>query len=185
MKVSSTPTGRAARLATRLAVGGAAAALVTIATPGIASATTTGDVTPMLDCYTYNSNGTYTVILGYTSTFPGNKNFAQGSSTNYATPSKYNSVLPTSFKSGTNHAVVRVDVSAYEVNSGASWFLNGHQLNYLAAAQASGVCSPGTTLPASGNGTGIAVALGAGGVVGAVFLRRFRKRAARCAAVVA
>lgn len=182
MKVRSTPTGR---VATRLAVGGAAVALVTIAAPGSASAAVSGDVTPMLDCYTYNSNGTYTVILGYTSTFSGTKNWAQGSATNHATPAKYNTSLPTSFRSGTNHAVVRVAVTAAEVDSGASWFLNGHQLNYLAAAQASGVCTPGTTLPASGNGTGIAVALGAGGVIGAVFLRRLRKRADRGAAVVA
>ncbi|MEU2347549.1 hypothetical protein [Modestobacter sp. NPDC049651] len=160
----------------RVALGAVATGIVMVGTPGTASATTTGDITPMLDCYTYNSNGTYTVILGYTSTYVGRRNVPAGGTSNYSSPSKYNAVLPSNFDPGTRHAVIKVDVSAYEVNSGASWYLMGHQLNYLAAAQASGVCSPGTVLPAEGNGTGMAIGLVAAGAVGAVGLRRLRKR---------
>ena len=85
-------------------------------------------------------------------------------------------MLPSNFEPGTKHAVIKVNVTAAEVNSGASWFLNGHQLNYMAAAQASGVCSPGTSLPAEGNGTGMAIGLLAAGAVGAAGIYRVRKR---------
>jgi uncharacterized membrane-anchored protein len=152
-----------------------AAAVLVWASPGVASATVTGSVTPILDCYTQNSDGSWSVILGYTSTYPGKKNIAVGSS-NYTNPYSYSTQMPTQFSSGTVHAAVRVKVSYYDMTYNTYWYLDGHTLNYMAAAAASGVCSPSTQLPANGNGTGIAVALVVAGVLGALLVHRLSSR---------
>jgi hypothetical protein len=151
-----------------------AATVLVSATPGVASATTTGSVTPILDCYTQNSDGSWSVILGYTSTYPGKKNIAVGSN-NFTNPSSYSTQMPTQFSSGTVHAAVRVKVSYYDMTYNTYWYLDGHTLNYMAAAAASGICSPSTQLPGNGNGTGIAVALVVAGVLGALLLRRLAR----------
>jgi hypothetical protein len=157
------------------------AAVLLSAAPGIASADT-GTVTPLLDCYTPNSDGSYTVILGYTNTDTTTRAIPYGS-LNYTTPSTYQSLMPTQFQPGTRHAAFSVQVAPADLNSTSSWSLDGHTLNYLSAASASGICSASTSLPATGNGTGLAIALLAGGVVGVVGLHRAtRRRAATVAA---
>jgi hypothetical protein len=84
--------------------------------------------------------------------------------------------MPTKFTSGTHHAVLTVRVSQSDVYNNARWYLDGHTLNYLQAAYASGICTP-QQLPATGNGTGIVIALLIGGVVGVVIIRRLVRRA--------
>jgi hypothetical protein len=170
--MSGTATRRSLwRLPLRVVFAGLAMALALTASPGVASATTTGTVTPILDCYTQNSDGSWMVILGYSSTYSGTKSIPLGSN-NIASPSKFQGIQPTSFKSGTNHAAFTARVTMADLYANANWYLDGHTLNYMAAAYASGICSPGTQLPATGNGTGLAVGLLGGGVVGAWFIRR-------------
>jgi hypothetical protein len=178
--MSSTPRSTGGRptawLRRRLvwpALMAAFAAVLVSATPGIASAST-GTVTPLLDCYAQNSDGSYTVILGYTNTNPGTTNIPIGTN-NYTYPTSYQSQMPTRFTSGTHHAVVTVRVSQADVYNNARWYLDGHTLNYLQAAYASGICTP-QQLPALGNGTGLVVALLIGGVAGVVIIRRLVRR---------
>jgi hypothetical protein len=160
-------------------LAGLAMALTLTATPGVASAAT-GTVTPILDCYSQNSDGSWTAILGYTSTYSGSKTISLGYN-NVITPSRLQGSQPTTFKAGTNHAAFSIKVTMTDVYNNANWYLDGHTLNYLAAAYASGICTPGTQLPGDGNGTGLAVALVLGGVVGAFLVRRALRRRASSA----
>jgi hypothetical protein len=130
----------------------------------------------MLDCYTQNSDGSWTVILGYTNTNPGTTKIPLGYN-NLASPSKFQGIQPTSFKSGTNHAAFTAVVTQYDLYQNANWYLDGHTLNYMAAAYASGVCTPGTQLPGDGNGTGIAIGLVVAAAIGALVVRRVVRRA--------
>jgi hypothetical protein len=163
------------RLPRRAALAALAMALTLIATPGVASAAT-GTVTPMLDCYTQNSDGSWTVILGYSSTYSGTTKIPLGSN-NIASPSKFQGIQPTTFKNGTHHAAFSAKVTQYDIYNNANWYLDGHTLNYMAAAYASGICSPGTQLPGEGNGTGIAIGLVVAAGIGILVVRRVIRRA--------
>ena len=87
---------------------------------------------------------------------------------------------PKQFATGTVHGVWTVRLTHAEIfYQNARWVLNGTTLQYSYYVQYATVCPPTTQLPADGNGTGTAVALGAAGVVGAAVLVRFRRRIAR------
>ncbi len=73
------------------------------------------------------------------------------------------------FEAGVHHAVFRATVSG---GGGPMCHLGRDD---LAARKGDTSCPEGTQMPAEGNGTAIAVALGAAGVAGAVLVRRDRR----------
>jgi hypothetical protein len=163
---------RWARVAARVAVAVALVALSLFIAPGPASAA--GTVTPLLDCVVQNSNGSYTAVLGYSNTTGRTTSIPFGTY-NVITPSKYDRVQPTTFHSGTYHGVFKVTVSAYDIWSSPEWRLNGDTIDYADVTANS--CPPPTSLPAVGNGTGLAIGVVIAGVVGVLFLRRTLRRA--------
>jgi hypothetical protein len=172
---------RSVRLSALFAV---LAALVLSALPGTASATTTTTtpkVTPILDCYAQNSDGSWTVVLGYSSTYTGTKSIARGVN-NYTNPASYGPQMPTQFKRGTYHGVVTVKVSQADMWANPYWYLDGTTLDYRAAAYASGICTP-SQLPALANGAVLVGGLVFAGVIGVVVVRRVRRTATGSAAV--
>ena len=167
----------ARRIGTRAAAGAAAAALVVLATPGSASAATTA-VTPLLDCYMQNSDGSYTAVLGYNSTYGSAQSIPVGTRNTFS-PTSYNGRQPTSYEAGVHHAAFSVKVYSADIATGVTWTLDGTTLNYAAAAYASGICAPGTSLPAEGNGTGWTIALAGAGLVAGAAAWRARRRSVR------
>lgn len=178
MNVNSSPALR--RVGARVAAGAAAAGLVVLVTPTAASAAV-GTATPLLDCYTQNSDGSYTAVLGYSSTYSTTQSIPLGTRNTFS-PATYNRSQPTSFQAGTHHAAFTLRVAPADIAGGVTWTLDGHTLDYAAAAYAAGVCAPGTSLPAEGNGTGWTIALVAAGLVGGAAAWRGRSRSARAAA---
>ncbi len=165
-----------ARLA-RLGAIGVIAALTMIFTPGTASAT--GTVAPIVDCYRDNGDGTYWVVLGYTNT-TGRQQIHNYGTANQVYPTRLQGQQPKQFANGTVHGAWTVRLTHAEIfYQNARWVLNGTTLQYSYYVQYATVCPPTTVLPADGNGTGTAVALGAAGVFGAAVLVRFRRRIAR------
>ena len=189
------------RRAARTAIGIAAAAIALVATPGIASASTTTSsygsydsgyggydsgyggydggsggytgatvVTPVLNCISSNRDGSYTAVLGYKNT--SQSTYTITGSYNVITPSRYDGDQPTTFRPGTYRGVLSVTVAS----GSAYWQLGSTKLTVSRTAGTT--CAAGTTLPAMGNGTGVAVALGAAGLVGAGMVRRLRRRVA-------
>jgi hypothetical protein len=158
----------------RLAAIGVIAALTMIFTPGTASAAS--DVAPIVDCYRDNGDGTFWVVLGYQGPANGQKKYDYGPA-NQVYPTRLQGQQPNVFYSGTVHGVWTVKLTYAEIfQQNARWILNGTTLQYSYYVQYATVCPPSTQLPADGNGTGTAVALGAAGVVGAAMLYRFRRR---------
>ena len=167
-----------ARLA-RLAAVGVIAALPVVAVPGTAAAA--GSVTPMVDCYRDNGNGTFWLVIGYTNTTGAQRNYGYGAA-NQVHPSRLQREQPRLFATGTVHGAWRVLLSSDEIfRQDARWVLNGTTLQYADQVQDATVCPPSTVLPADGNGIGTAVALGVAGAVGAVVLLRVRRRLDRTA----
>jgi hypothetical protein len=146
-------------------------------TPAEASAYTTGSVTPLLDCVTQNSDGTFTAVVGYTSTYTQTKSIPLGSN-NSITPSKYNGKQPTSFKSGTHHGAFALTVSSYDAYySDPTWYVDGQYLSAGWGTSLSSSCPLPTQLPAQGNDTGAGIALLVAGVIGVLVVVRLRRRA--------
>jgi hypothetical protein len=178
MAGTSTTTGSRFRVRiARLAAIGMIAALATVFTPGTASAA--GDVTPIVDCYRDNGDGTFWVVLGYQGPANGQKKYDYGT-TNQVYPTRLQGQQPKQFAAGTVHGAWTVKLTYAEIfQQNARWILNGTTLQYSYYVQYATVCPPTTVLPADGNGTGTAVALGGAGVIGAAMLYRFRRRLAR------
>ncbi|MGY1739305.1 MULTISPECIES: hypothetical protein [unclassified Blastococcus] len=175
---SSTGSRIRARFA-RLGVIAVLAALATVLTAGAASAapdrSSPPDVVPLVDCIRSNADGTWTVVFGYDNRTGASVDIPVGPA-NKVTPVAYGEPQPTTFVPGVQHGVFSVTVRR---GGGPMWHLGRDN---LAARRNSGpVCPPTTQLPADGNGTGTAVALGAAGLVGAAVLYRFRRKAARLA----
>jgi hypothetical protein len=161
----------------RFAAIGVIAALGLVFTPGTASAAI--DVTPMVDCYRDNGDGTFWVVLGYQGPASGQRTYAYGTA-NQVYPTRLQGQQPKTFAAGTVHGAWTVRLTYAEIfQQNARWILNGTTLQYSYYVQYATVCPPTTQLPADGNGTGTAVGLGAAGVVGAAMLYRFRRRMAR------
>ena len=158
----------------RLAAIGVIAALGLVFTPGTASAAP--GVSPIVDCYRDNGDGTVWVVLGYKNTTGSSTTISYGSANQFY-PSRLHGQQPEQFAAGTVHGAFTVRLAYHEV-ADARWALNGTTLRYSHNAQYATVCPPTTQLPADGNGTGTAVALGAAGVIGAGVLYRFRRRVA-------
>jgi hypothetical protein len=165
----------------RLGAIGVIAALTLVFTPGTASAAPS--VTPIVDCYRDNGDGTFWVVLGYKNSYPGVKTFT--GSQNQVYPTSIGG-QPTTFYSGTYHGQWTVKLTYSQIfQQDARWVLNGTTLKYSQYVQYATVCPPSTQLPADGNGMGTVMALGAAGVFGAAVLYRSRRRLARLAGATA
>jgi hypothetical protein len=143
--------------------------------PGQASASSPS-VTPLLDCVQQNRDGSYTAVLGYSSSYPGTTSIPRGSR-NHLTPARYDGQQPTSYSAGTHHGVFAVSVSQQDAfHASPTWHLDGHLLRADLDTRVSASCPVPTQLPAEGNGTGAAIALVLAGVVAALVLVRARRR---------
>jgi hypothetical protein len=161
-----TRTGRAALVAV-------IALVALVASPGMASATGTYTVRPVLNCYTENADHSWTVVVGYVNSSRKTVDIPRGPA-NQAYPAKFASLPPTSFTPGTVQGAFTAVLSVSDLYAGARWVLDGYTLDYRAAATSSRVCPSSTELPAQGNGLGPAIGLAAAAVVGAVLVRRSR-----------
>lgn len=146
-------------------------------TPGEASASSGyGSVTPVLDCVQQNSNGSYTAVVGYSSSYSTTKTIPHGYH-NYISPSKYDGPQPTTFKPGTQHGVFALTVSNYDaLYSNPTWYVDGNTLSGWGASL-SASCPLPTQLPAVGNDTGAGIALLVAGALGVLVVVRLRRRA--------
>ncbi len=143
--------------------------------PGIAAAAPWG-VSPHLDCYREEPDGTYTVVFGYTDNNRGTTTIELGAR-NALYPSSYQGSQPTKFLPGARGGVFSLRVSAADLAGDARWVLDGETLDYGALGSAPR-CAPATPLPALGNGAGIAAVLAASGAFGVFFVRRLIRRSA-------
>jgi hypothetical protein len=167
------PAGRR----TRYGVLAGLVALVSLLTgPGVAQAA--GTVVPTVSCYQPNSDGSYSVLLGYTNNSSVTQTIPRGAD-NVISPSSYDGVQPTSFAPGSHPGAFALTLSSADVFS-AGWTLDGSSLS---SATAVGQCPAGTSLPADGNGLGMTIVVLGAGVVAAVALVVSRLRGRRTAAV--
>ena len=157
------------------------ALLAVLALPGTASAGTTGigtvptgTITPLLDCITKNRDGSVTAVLGYTNASASTATIAVGQ-LNQLSPSRFSGRQPSTFQTGTHRGVLSLTLTNAEYMNGAYWWVDGNVVYFdWPRTQSGPYCSPGTSLPATGNGTGLVIALAVAGVVGALLLRRAR-----------
>jgi Ca2+-binding RTX toxin-like protein len=159
----------ARRWAARAAVALAAGAVLASGA-GTAAAAQGDGLTPFVDCVTRHANGSWTAVLGYENT--GRTTVTvPGGARNKVTPDKAATAVPTTFTPGRHRGVFSVTVSK---GAGVVWHLGDDNLK---VREDSGpACPPPTEMPADGNGTGPALALGAAGLVGVVLFRRLRRR---------
>jgi hypothetical protein len=173
------PSTRHRRRPRRLVAAALVAAVVAVliaALPGTAAAAPP-QVVPLVNCYYPHSDGSVTVVFGYTSTYSSTRTIPRGTR-NYTTPASYGTKMPTTFKPGTNNGVATVRVAAGDLTPTTGWYLDGSSLNYLTAAYAVGVCTQ-AQLPALANGAAIVVALLLAGAAGVLVVRRVRRVALR------
>ncbi|MGY1793136.1 hypothetical protein ACI796_04000 [Geodermatophilus sp. SYSU D00525] len=162
---------------TRLARGLAAtaAAAVVALTPGVAAAapdrSDPPDVVPLVDCVVRHADGTWTAVFGYDNRTGETVEIPVGPA-NQVTPAPLGEPQPTTFAPGVRHAVFTVTVGN---GGGPMWHLGSTN---LAARKADPACPPATQMPAEGNGAGLAIGVAVAGGVGAVLLRRLRRRTA-------
>jgi hypothetical protein len=171
-------TTRAARALLVLAV----AAVALVATSGTASAA--GGVSGVVSCYKDNFDGSYTVVVGYRSSYPGTVTLPFGP-TNRTYPERLQGAQPTVFQPGTHHAAFTVRITNADLYANARWELDGTVLRYSSLVTYATVCPSSTQMPADGNGSGPVVALAAAGLVGTVAVVRSRRRAAATAEATA
>lgn len=156
----------------RLAAVGAVSAALAMS-PGVASAAPDRaqppDVVPFVDCITQHADGTWTAIFGYDNSTGDDVDIPVGPA-NKVTPTAYDGRQPTHFDAGVHHGVVQVTV---DHGGGPMWHLGSDNLS---ARKSDTACGPSTQMPADGNGTGVVVALGAAGIVGAGLVHRIRRR---------
>ncbi|QXG77076.1 hypothetical protein KUM42_05995 [Modestobacter sp. L9-4] len=160
------------RTLVRTGVAGLVTATAVVAAPGTALAA--GTIAPLLDCWSV-SGTTTTLVLGYSNTKSKAATYDVGGSSNHWTPARYDGPQPDTFEVGTFHGVFRVVMASADVPT-ATWTLGSTTLDVGDAKAATAGCPTGTPLPASGNGTGAAVALLAAGGIGALLVRRARRR---------
>jgi hypothetical protein len=165
----SSPARRLGVRAVRVSLAVGVAAVGLVAAPGTAAAQ--GTVTPVLDCYVDNRDGSWTAVFGYRNTTAGPVTIPVGPD-NKVTPTTYGTPQPTTFQPGLHHGVFSVTVTR---GAGPMWHLD--QDNLAARRRSAPVCPSSTELPSEGNGTGPAIALAVAGAVGAVAVHRSRRRA--------
>jgi hypothetical protein len=166
------------RLIIRRALPLAAALAVLSLTPVPASATPSWktSVTPLLDCVQQNRDGSYTAVVGYSSSYSTTVSIPRGSN-NHITPSTYDGPQPTVFRPGTQHGVFAVTVSGHDAAyANPTWYVDGNSLSGWGVSL-SASCPLPTQLPAQGNDTGAAIALLAAGLLGVLVVVRLRRRA--------
>ena len=170
MAGTSTTTGaRIRRGWGRAGATGAIAALTLLLTPGTASAA--GEVTPVLNCTKPAATGSgFTAILGYNNVTDQEITIPFGMQNRFVS-SRFDGHQPTVFQPGRHDGVFSVTITA----PSATWTLGDTPM--LIKPSEAPACSADTQLPADGNGTGAAVALGVAGVVGAAVVHRARRRA--------
>jgi hypothetical protein len=167
------PQRRRRRLAVLVAVS---FAVWLSALPGVAAAAPPMSVTPFVDCYRANPDGSLTIVLGYTSTWKKATTIGWGSR-NSLHPSRFHRSQPKQFLTGTQHGAFSLQLSASDLAAGARWELDRTTLEFSSAVSAT-ECSPSTPLPALGNGAGIAAVLVAAGAFGVFSVRRLTGRTA-------
>lgn len=164
------------RLIVRLALALAAAALVVTGTPGLAAAAPRQSVEPLLDCVGVNRNGTFTLVLGYDNTWGKRVHIPYGWK-NEITPSRFDGTQPRDFEPGVVHGAFSVTGTFQDLRgSWPRWELDGNTLDAFDLRW--NICPPGTEMPADGNGTGAAIALGVAAIVGVLLVYRTRRRTA-------
>lgn len=148
--------------------------------PGTASAATVtskdNTVTPTLSCYTV-SGSTTKLVLGYVNTKSKAVNYSVGGTSNLWSPSTYDGSQPGSYDVGSYDAVYAVTVASSDLSS-VTWKLGSTTLDLGAAVADGTTCGSGTSLPAEGNGTGLAIGLLAAGAMGGLMVRRARRATA-------
>jgi hypothetical protein len=161
--------GGARRWAGRVGVALATGAVLATG-PGTAAAAQGDGLTPFVECITRHANGSWTAVLGYENTGR-TAVTVPGGARNKVTPDKAAPAVPTTFAPGRHRGAFSVTVSK---GAGVVWHLGDDNLR---VRENSGpACPPPTEMPADGNGTGPALALGAAGIVGVVLFRRLRRR---------
>jgi hypothetical protein len=125
-------------------------------------------ITPIVECVAVNSSGGYTAVLGYSNPSSTSVTIPHGAS-NKLTPNKYDGDQPTTFLPGRQRGVFSVTVD----HSNVKWRLQSLTLDLDEGVTP---CPPSTQMPEQGNGTGIAVGLLAGAVVGVFMIRRSQRR---------
>jgi hypothetical protein len=134
-------------------------------------------VTPLLDCAFANGDGSLTVVLGYTSSYPNQVSIPLTNKKNYTNPASYGSALPTRFQAGTHHGVAALTIPKADRSASPSWYLDGTTLFFPSSPAASGKCDA-VQLPGFANGAALTVGFVLTGVVGALVVWRVRRRAA-------
>jgi hypothetical protein len=166
---SRPPSRHPRRLLLRAALVAVVAVVALVATPGAASAR--GTVVPLLDCVVANDDGSWTAVFGYRNTSSSPVRIPTGPR-NKVTPVTYGTPQPTTFQPGTHRGAFAVPVAR---GAGPMWHLDG--TNLAARPGTAKACPSSTQMPAEGNGTGMAIALVAAGLVGMVGVQRARRRA--------
>jgi choice-of-anchor A domain-containing protein len=124
---------------------------------------TPSSVVPVVKCVSVNSNGSFVAYFGYTDSGAA-VSYPIGP-TNSVTPSSLSGGQPVNFVSGTVDDAFSVTVPQ---SGTAEWLVNGLSAT---ATSSSMVCSD-DTLPADPYGMSLVLAIGGGGIVGTVVVRR-------------
>jgi hypothetical protein len=134
----------------------------------------TGLPHPLLDCWSVGGTTT-TLVLGCSKTRSTAATYDVGGSSDHWTPARYDGPQPDTPEVGTSHGAFRVVMASADVPT-ATWTLGSTTLAVGDAKAATASSTTSTPLPAGGNGTGVAVALLAAGGIGALLVRRARRR---------
>lgn len=160
--------GMAARVAA-VAIGLTMAGL--FMAPAAQAAAPSRSLTPVLNCYWDNSDGTITAALGVRSTNAGQVTVAIGNDNRFA-PGAADRGQPTTFQPGQQNNLFVITVSYAEVAAGLNWTLTGNTVDIDNAA----ACSK-KPVPADGNSLAVMAFGAVAALVGAVaFGDRARRR---------
>lgn len=157
----------------RLASTVLATVTAVLGAPGIASAawpSTSGQITPLVDCVERDSDWSFTAVLGYSSTYRGVVTIPIGEDNSLLLARE--GAQPTTFRPGTHHGAASVPISLF----GALWRVDGNSV-WIDPWRAP-ACPAETSMPVEGNGAGAALVLVAAAGVGVLVVRRLRRRAA-------
>jgi hypothetical protein len=155
------------RLLVRLAAGGLAAGVM-LAIPATALADPVPTVTPVVNCITAPSGGTYTAVFGYTNSTSSTVTIKKdGAWQNSIFPSNFDGPEPELFKPGTTYGAFKLTIPVGEY---AIWTINGN--SWAIASQWSPPCGSPAPLPQDGNGYGITIFMVVAGIWGLFMLLR-------------
>ena len=140
--------------------------------PGVAQAA--GTVIPTVSCYQPNSDGSFSVLLGYNNTSSVKQTIPLGPD-NVINPSRFNGSQPTTFAPGNHPGAFALTVPSSEIYS-TNWWLDG---SAVTSGTSVSQCPAGTSLPADGNGLGMTMVMLGAAAVAAVALGVSRLRARR------